>query len=244
MPRKKDEEKEDKKYTKKFLISAVLSIFVLPCILYFFPTSVPFRFFELWKVEGHFLQWIQSALPLFLWGAGVTILLSIFTFNEPDHNRDAETIMAGGVIISIFAGVVEEIFFRWLFFLLHIIFVKISNFLFFGFLGFGIAEWLYVHFFGPIANWATLHSLQEYLFHPSGWAVGTAMLSTNAFFRDGHKYLGLLGFVNSWFIGMYCFWIMFHYGLLAAIIVHFLYDLLLFVIRYLDMVIERSLGWV
>ena len=54
------------------------------------------------------------------------------------------------------------------------------------------------------------------------------MLYTNAFFRDGHRYQGPIGVLNSWFAGMFLFWIMFTYGLPAAILVHFMYDFLIF----------------
>lgn len=36
---------------------------------------------------------------------------------------------------------------------------------------------------------------------------------------------------------------MFTYGLVAAIIVHFLYDLLIFFVLYADAAVERLLGW-
>lgn len=55
-------------------------------------------------------------------------------------------------------------------------------------------------------------------------------------------YLGWFGFINSWFIGLYFFCLTFTFGLIAAIVVHVTYDVLIFVIRYLDRVIERSRG--
>jgi hypothetical protein len=41
---------------------------------------------------------------------------------------------------------------------------------------------------------------------------------------------------------MFFFYLMFTYGLVAAIVVHFLYDALIFFVRYLDEVIERAQG--
>lgn len=92
----------------------------------------------------------------------------------------------------------------------------------------GIPEWFHVHVWGPLANITTGGHLQEYLFHPSGFAVGAALLYSNAFFRDGHKHIGLFGYVNSWFLGMFFFYLMLNYGLPAAILVHFVYDLAVF----------------
>jgi len=106
--------------------------------------------------------------------------------------------------------------------------IRFSNFLFFGFLGFGIPEWIHMHVWGPLANWTTFHQLESYIFNENSWTVGAAMLYSNAFFRDGHKYQGLFGVISSWFMGMYFFWIMFHYGLVAAIVIHFLYDFAIF----------------
>ncbi len=79
-----------------------------------------------------------------------------------------------------------------------------------------------------MANWASLHYLQEYFSHATGWAIGAAMLAANAKFRDGHKYQGMLGWINSWFMGLYFFWLMFNYGLPAAIVVHIVYDIVCF----------------
>ena len=71
------------------------------------------------------------------------------------------------------------------------------------------------------------------LFHPSSWAVGAAVISANAFFRDGHKYQGILGVLNSWFAGMFFFWMMFAHGLWAAMVVHFTYDVVVFTVATL-----------
>lgn len=99
----------------------------------------------------------------------------------------------------------------------------------------------YTYIAGPLASMVTLGKMSNILFHPSGWAVGSALLSSNGFFRDGHKYLGLFGWINSWFIGMFMFWLLFEYGIVACIVVHFLYDFFIEVVRYMDKVIERAL---
>ncbi|MDA2922963.1 hypothetical protein MYX07_06900, partial [Patescibacteria group bacterium AH-259-L07] len=138
------------------------------------------------------------------------------------------------------AGVLEEIKFRWLSFFLGIIGAKITNFLFFGFLGLGIPKWFFLHIAGPVVNFVTLGKMSWLLFHPAGWFVGAAALAANAKFRDIHKYLGIFGYFNSWFIGFVMFWLMFEYGLVTAIIVHFLYDFLIHAVRYLDRIFERK----
>ncbi|MDO8600757.1 MAG: CPBP family glutamic-type intramembrane protease [bacterium] len=238
------EENGENRWSQKFWSKILGSIFVLPFIMWIWPWAVPFRFFEFWGVRGTVSEWLYTAWPIFAWGTGVSLILALFTRNKRDTNRHAERILVGGTLISIFAGVIEEITFRWLFFLGGIISVKVGNFLFFGFFGFGIPSWFHLNVFGPIANWTTLYALKPYIFHETGWAVGAAMLATNAFFRDGHKYQGWFGWVNSWFGGMFLFWIMFQYGLPAAILIHFIYDFLIYAVRYLDAAIERALGYV
>ena len=189
------------------------------------------------------IRW-YAAWPLFAWGTGISLICVLYTKNDRRMNRNAEDILVDGTIISVIAGVVEEITFRWLFFLGNIVSLKITNFLFFGFFGFGIPEWTHLHILGPIVDIITLHGLTPYLFHHTGWAVGAAMIATNSFFRDGHKYQGVFGWTNSWFGGMFFFYLMFTYGLLAAIAVHFLYDFLIFLVRYIDAAIERAQGYV
>ena len=211
--------------------------------MWIWPTVVPFKFFEFWGVRGSISDWIYSVWPIFAWGTGVTLLHAVFTTNDRRTNRYAENIIVDGTLTSIMAGVFEEITFRWLFFLDNIVSVKIANFFFFGFIGLGIPAWFHTHLVGPIANFMTFHGLESQIFHSSGWAVGAAMLTTNAFFRDGHRYQGFLGVVNSWFGGMFLFWIMFKYGLPVAITVHFLYDFLIFLVMYVDAVVERANGY-
>jgi hypothetical protein len=41
---------------------------------------------------------------------------------------------------------------------------------------------------------------------------------------------------------MYFFYLMFTFGLVAAIVVHLVYDVLIFTIRYLDQLQERARG--
>lgn len=236
-------EDEDQEWIDKFWGKIVASVFILPLVMWIWSWAVPFGFFEFWNYRGTPGEWVYAAWPIFAWAVGASVAYAVFTRNERWVNRDAEDILKGGTLTSLQAGVIEEILFRWLFFLWNIVSVKIGNFVFFGFLGFGLPSWFHLNIAGPIANWATFHGLESYIFHPTGWAVGASMLITNSFFRDGHKYQGLIGFFNSWFIGMYLFWIMFQYGLPAAILIHFLYDFLIFLVRYIDAVIERALGW-
>jgi hypothetical protein len=92
-----------------------------------------------------------------------------------------------------------------------------------------------------MADWAThgmLHDLLYYIHPGHTWfVVGAAIVSISIRFRDGHIYLGLIGWINAWFLGMFMFYLTFQYGLLAAILVHILYDIFALGVGYLDSVI-------
>ncbi|MBI2633155.1 MAG: hypothetical protein HYW78_02070 [Parcubacteria group bacterium] len=218
---------------------ASINLICIIIISYLFPKFLPFTVFELWNAQGTVIEWLIVAWPIFAWGVGVTACVSFLTKNNYIENIQAEKIFGKNIIISFLAGVFEEISFRWIFFLGALVGVQVINFLFFGFLGFGLTEWLYIHVFGPIANFLTFGKIEFILFHKSGWMVGAALLSTNAKFRNGHISLGPIGYINSWFLGMFWFWMTFKYGLLASIITHFVYDFLIFCIQYIDSVFER-----
>ncbi len=234
-------EDADRTNAKKFLTRALITIVVVFITSKWFSDFIPFTVYEFWESKGTGYEWFITSLPLFVWVISVTFIIEMFftKTNEGGRQNAKIDILLNGFRISLLAGVFEEIYFRWLVFFSAIAFVKVLNFLFFGFLGFGVLEWFHMTILGPIANFFTLGILKDFLFHPAGWMVGAAMLSANASFRNEHKYLGPMGFVNSWFIGMFFFYLMFTYGLIASIVVHFLYDMLFFITVYLVAVIKR-----
>ena len=222
-----------------YFVAAFTAFLVILFFNWLFPDVIPFDTFELWRIrQGIWSDWLVASWPIFAWAVGVTVLVSLFTRNTRKQNLMAEQLFAVGTLQSVVAGVWEEISFRWLIFISAVVGIKIVNFLFFGF-----PEWFELHVVGPVANFLTLGYLSDVLANPESWAVGAAMLSANALFGNDHKYLGFFGYVNSWFIGMFMFWLLFQYGLLACILAHFVYDFLIGVIRYGDRVIERSMGW-
>lgn len=240
--------KSNTKSSKNYLVSAVFGVIVIAIVQKWWPGLIPWATFDLWTPKGTLGEWLRVAWPVFAWGCGLNLVIQIINWignSSPKtgilrtvlrlQNPSPAQILGGGTLISIWEGVVEEISFRWLIFYATIGTVTLGNFLFFGWLGFGFQEWFHMNVWGPFADWTTLGCLKEYIFFPTGdsdttlsWAVGAAMLSTNAFFRDGHKYQGPLGIINSWFMGMYFFWLSFRFGLPAAIAVHFAYDFLIF----------------
>ncbi len=233
---------ETKRTGRNYLVSAFFAAIVIALVKWLSPNTIPFGAFEFWKPRGSITDWLVAAWPAFAWAAGVTVIFALIKTNHPNQNKYAEAHLLAGGLLSVWAGVVEEICFRWLIFLSTILWMKVINFILLGFMGWGIPEHLFIWIFRPVADFVTLHGLHAQLYHPTGWAVGGALLATNALFRDGHKYLGWIGWINSWFIGMFLFWIMFRFGLPAAILVHFLYDLIIDLIRYAKGVLGRAAG--
>lgn len=204
------------------------------------PNAIPFDLLQFWYARGNWYEWLLASWPILLWAVGVTILVSMLTTNGRTENHHAEGLFLRGTLVSLWAGVIEELNYRWVIFFTSIVLVKILNFFFFGFAGFGVLETLYVHVSGPVADFFTLGKLHSVIGDTTTWAAGAGLLTANGFFRDGHKYQGWIGWINSWFIGMFMFWLLFEYGLTACILVHFVYDFFIEVIRYADRCIERA----
>lgn len=231
-----------------YAIVAAFGLAIIWLVKSFWPENIPFDVMSFWNTTGSIKDWLTAAAPIFAWGVGVNIV-HLFRQNSGSANNPifarmvlptATEVWIDGLKTSVFAGVFEEIYFRWIYFLTAMATVYFFNFLFFDWLGFGIPHWFFVNIWEPLADWTTLHYLHAHIFSEKGWAIGAAMLATNAGFRNGHKYQGFLGYVNSWFIGMFFFWIMFQYGLPVAILVHFTYDFLIFTCAALYVAAKRA----
>jgi hypothetical protein len=230
------------------------------------PLFSPFSLNSLWEAKGAVMDWLKAGLPVLMWGAGFTALVAAFTRNSAEDNRDAGGFLISGWYVSLLAGVTEEIRFRWLFFMLSIASVKITNFILGGFVGYlmgpervtwlrgimwapvcdlltgGILKWFYLYLIGPVFNVITMGTLSQWLVNPEIWAVGLALLTINGKFRDGHAYQGFLGLLNSWVLGFHFYWLTLTWGLPAAIVVHVLYDGIIFSIQSFDRLVERLTG--
>lgn len=198
------------------------------------PSAIPYDLFHFWKFEGTVGEVLSASWGIFVWGTIATAFLALRARNDHKDNQRAESYFLQGTILSLWAGITEEIGFRWLYFYLLIPAYLLSSHLLFG-----LPEWIYRNIGGPISNILTLGALEPFLLQ-GNWAVGAALVQVNIRFQDQHKYLGLIGWLNSWFIGMFMFYLMFHFGLLAGILVHAIYDFLIFLVYYLDALIERS----
>lgn len=76
------------------------------------------------------------------------------------------------------------------------------------------------------ADLLTLYQMHDALKNPDRLFIFGVLLA-NLWFRNGHRYQGIVGIVNSWFCGMVFIYAMLTYGLWTAIIIHVLYDILI-----------------
>lgn len=231
-----------------YALAAIVSLTIIGVAKLFFPHLIPFELMSLWNTTGSVGDWFVAGLPIFAWGIGVNIVHLIrIDSGSPNNPAMLRRMLPTGMSVwieeiktSLFAGVIEEIYFRWFYFLSAIVVVSFFNLCFFGWLGFGVPEWFFLHLGGPLADWTTFHYLHDHIFDARGWAIGSAMLLSNAGFRNGHKYQGFFGYVNSWFMGMFFFWILFQYGLPAAILLHFIYDFLIGTVAAIYIAAKRA----
>lgn len=248
-PSVEDQERQHSVMMTAFTVQTVFLFIVAAICTWLFSSVIPYGLFDVWQIkEGGPIDWLLAGKWAFAWGAGLTAVVSLLTRNSSYENSMAERLMSLNAKVSMRAGFFEEVIFRWLLLIIAFPALIVMNFFLGGFIGlfadgsvmdWGLLRWFYMHILSPLANWTSFGLLQPYLLNEN-WLVGAAIVFANAKFRDGHKYLGIVGLVNSWFIGLFFFFLMFKYGLLAAILVHFVYDLLIFIVRYIDQVIERA----
>lgn len=226
-----NEEDSSKNFTEtlwgRFRWGLIAIIIVGPLFPNFFPYHIIDSF---WFVKGNIGDWIYSSAILLVYPVLSALLASHKNVGSVSENSPIE-IFSVGFRISLFAGVSEEILFRWVIFLGNMIVLFIINYILGGFYSpeYGLIQWI-TGFVKIVANFTTFGLLEKEIMQPV-WYAGASLIITNGLFRDGHKYQGFSGLVRSWFIGMFLFFIMFQYGLLAAIFIHFLYDLICFAIH-------------
>ena len=164
-----------------------------------------------------------TALPVLLmlaWG----VLWAVIDGRSYSMDDKATTV-SRAVWISMNAGFWEELTYRGFIFASAAALIPLSNFIFGGFAGVNLVNWLYQVVYVPLANVFTFSMMSDHLFTPN-WLVGAALASALIKFRDAHEHLGLFGMINAWFCGMVLFWIMFNYGILTGMAVHAVYDII------------------
>ncbi|NBS41816.1 hypothetical protein EBS80_04140, partial [bacterium] len=177
-----------------YLWASFTSLILIGIVKAVWPSLIPFGFWDVWESPHGIVEGVKAGWPILAWGLFHFIRTWIFldtnsreyVFESPWDN------FVQGVKTSLWAGITEEIAFRWLIYLGAIPSLVLGNFLFFGWAGFGIAEWFHLHVWGALANWTTFGILAPQILNPTYWFAGAAILYSNAFFREGHAYQGFL----------------------------------------------------
>lgn len=103
--------------------------------------------------------------------------------------------------------------------------------LFYG-LGANPVYWFYETIIIPVINFVTFYQFNPVFYGSHDRLFIFGAILANSWFKDGHKYQGLLGVINSWVIGFVMLYATFTYGLVVAIILHAAYDIEIDVVRY------------
>jgi hypothetical protein len=185
--------------------------------------DLPFQFGTVWSIDNDVPAGLARVYPIFIWVVAITLLTGL-VMRAKRIPRDAPPrfIFLTGGWISINAGFFEEIIWRWLLLLSAPVILTVLNWVTFGFV-----HWLYGQVLIPVANFATIGILEPQLL-TANWLLGATVISVNGHFRQSHERNGLLAYVNSWFVGMVMFYLMFNYGIWSAIVAHTVYDVLAF----------------
>jgi len=197
------------------------------------PDLIPFELGTFWYVEQPVWTAFTDSLLLAWPPMAAGLLLTLI--KVPAHRQLQRQLAWGDVpppgrVITlgpfqlIFHSALEEVLFRWLLFYAAIAGAVIADFVVLGFAGLHPIPWIFNEVLIPVADFATAGRLHEVL-TTAPWTVAAAMLTSNGRFRNSHTYQGLIGWIWSWYLGMFLFLVLFEHGLVAAIAVHIAYNL-------------------
>jgi hypothetical protein len=178
---------------------------------------------DLLASKGSIWEGLGRVWFIFAFGFGAQFLIQVWqVVRRRPAAGDMAAVWRSGLWTSAHAGLFEEIIFRVYAFLGAIIALKWLD----GVVG-GVLQWLSVNAVLPLANLVTL-GLFKREFTGVDWAFGVGIIVSSLFFRSAHVHYGKFAKGIVWVVGMVMFWLMFNYGLVAAILAHFLYDAAVF----------------
>lgn len=184
----------------------------------------PIGFTDVWIAYGTMGDGLASVWYIFAWGVAFTAASFVFTgMYKKSRAVTPGEVALEGLGVSLFAGVVEELLYRWFMLFGGMFLLNILNFL-----TFGLVKWVNVELLIPVTNWLTFGILSPQLTNDSSWLFAAAIIFANSSFRDAHEHRGFITYINAWILGIVFFYVMFNYGLLAAIVTHVLYDLCIY----------------
>jgi hypothetical protein len=173
-----------------------------------------------WDHASSFL-WVIPVWAISIYVLNIVIQTGLGTRKNIGDTPPSK-LLVGGFALSVFSSVTEEIMYRWLLILSSMAFIQLVNFI-----TCGLPEWVNVNILLPLVNFITMGHLEHILINPQ-WFVGAAILGSTASFRNEHSYQGWLGYVDSWFFGLFMCYTVFEVGLLPAILAHFTFNMVLF----------------
>lgn len=94
-------------------------------------------------------------------------------------------------------------------------------------------HWFYDYLIIPVVNFVTIGFFSDIFYGDHPRMIVYGMVAANAAFRDGHKYQGPIGYVNSWVVGFVMIYATLHHGIWTAIAIHVIYDLEFDIVRYI-----------
>jgi hypothetical protein len=197
------------------------------------PDVIPFELGTFWTFDQPI--WTAfTASVLLIWPVlAAGLLLTLIRAPRQRHlqrelalyGAEGAQVIRLGPARMVLQSALEEVAFRWLLFYAAIAGATFADFALLGFADLHPVRWLFTEVLIPVADFATFGMLHESL-SVGAWAVAAAMLASNGRFRNGHLYQGIIGWIWSWYMGMFLFLVMFEHGLPAAIAVHVVYNLI------------------
>lgn len=116
--------------------------------------------------------------------------------------------------------------------LLGIALLPVAGFLFWVGISIDPVYWVFQKILLPLANFTTFGQMKSILLGSTTPLFLYGIFAVNSWFRDGHKYQGPLGWINSWYAGMVLIYATMTYGITTAIVIHALYDIIFAVTKY------------
>lgn len=209
-----------------FYLRALISAAIISSLLYWIGSSwagIEYGPLWAWERPATVLAGLGDVYYIFIWGAVVMLLVGGYhVIRQTPRTASPKDILTGGFWISADAAIFEELIWRWLVLLGIPVVLKALDFI-----TFGLMHWVYSNALIPFANWTTFGILEPQLTSPN-WLFAASILCAGAAFGKQHEHLGPLGQINSWFLGMVFFYLVFNHGIIAAMIAHFMYDMIIF----------------
>lgn len=158
---------------------------------------------------------------LFAWAAAMPLLLSLIARQPSIHSKPRQ--IGVGWWTALNSGVWSEIVYRAFLPLIFMVTLRALDAVFLGFAHIHVVRGLF-HYVVWAANQLTFHALAPQLLHQGFWVFGAAIVLAGIKFSEDHPYQRGFGKINLWFVSMTMFWLVFHYGLLTAIVARVLFE--------------------